>query len=101
MSSDKVCGHILAASVAMVGVCITVITLVKVFGAAARINTLIDELMAVDSVLFLVSGSLSYLALRTERGPLPLTRYADVIFLLGLLLMIAASFMLAWEIGAG
>jgi len=48
---------------------------------------------------FLGSGVLSYMAIRTRSGTTHLERAADVVFLAGLVLMVAASIMFAWEFG--
>ena len=50
------------------------------------------------SVLFLVSTLLSYFALRTPSGGGSLERYADLLLLAGLVLLVACGFMLAWEL---
>ncbi len=49
--------------------------------------------------LFLLSTLLSYFALRTPSGGASLERYADLLLLAGLVLLVACGFMLAWELG--
>ena len=83
----------------MVGVCVTVIGIVRVVEINNAVSTIIDEMLAVDGLIFLGSTVLSYASLR-DRTPTPrLERLADWLFLGGLALMVAASFMLAWEVG--
>ena len=90
----------------MVGVCVTVISLVRLIEVSATIATVVDNIVAVDSVFFLAAALMSYIALRsattqstTPVTPARLESYADLVFLLGLVIMVAASFMLAWELG--
>jgi len=63
------------------------------------VATIIDNLASVVSVLFLLSTLLSYFALRTPSGGVSLERYADLLLLAGLVLLVACGFMLAWELG--
>jgi hypothetical protein len=63
------------------------------------VTTVIDNILAVDSLVFLASTVLSYVSLRRERDLRWLERLADLVFLVGLLLIVLASFMLAWEVG--
>jgi hypothetical protein len=83
--------HIFTASAAMVGVCLTVIGLVRVFTTMKGVNTLADDILAAASLIFLVSCSLSYWALRTRkrRRMHKIERLADGIFIFGLMLMVA------------
>lgn len=83
----------------MVGVCITVISIVSLIEISAKIATVIDKIMSVDSMIFLASVMLSYLSLRSRRFSRSLERTADIIFLSGLTLMVVASFILAWDFG--
>jgi len=91
--------HILPTSATMVGVCVTVVSLVRLMEVTGHISTVIDNVMAFDSILFLGSSVLSYLSLRTAHDTRVLERYADILFLAGLVLVVVASFMLAWEFG--
>ena len=81
--------HIFTASAALVGVCLTVIGLIRVVIATSNVDTIADDLLAVDALLFLVSCLLAYSALRTRsiRRMHRVERVADAIFILGLLLM--------------
>ena len=91
--------HILPTAATMVGVCVTVISIVRVIEVHAAVSTMIDDLMAVDGLFFLGSALLSYASLRTSRDTTTLERIADGLFLLGLTITVVASFMLAWEMG--
>jgi branched-subunit amino acid permease len=89
--------HIMPTSATMVGVCITLIGIVRLLESHASISTIIDDVTAVAAVLFLLSTLLSFASLRAATpGP---ERYADVAFLLGLVMLVVCGFMLAWEVG--
>src|SRR6516225_2455428 len=61
---QDICIHIFTVSSAMVGVCLTVIGLIRVVITLGRADTVADDFLAGDSLLFLVSCLLSYWALR-------------------------------------
>src|SRR5215831_18243930 len=58
--------HIFTVSSAMVGVCLTVIGLIRVLITLGTADTLADDFLAGDALLFLVSCLLSYWALRSR-----------------------------------
>ena len=82
--------HIFTVSSAMVGVCLTVIGLIRVVITFGKADTTADDLLAVDAFLFLVSCLLSYSALRTrsKRRMHRRERIADGIFILAMILMV-------------
>jgi hypothetical protein len=63
---EDVCIHIFTASAALVGVCLTVIGLLRVIAQLKRTGSFGDDLVAFDALLFLLSCGLSYWALRTR-----------------------------------
>ncbi len=81
--------HIFTVSAAMVGVCLTVIGLLRVVITIRKIDTLGDDLLSTDAILFLTSCLLSYWALRTRNKYRMhrIERIADCIFIIALLLM--------------
>ena len=86
---EDLCIHIFTVSAGMVGVCLTVIGLLRVVITLRRIDTFADNLLALDAILFLIACVSSYWALRT-RGQQRMHRvenFADVVFLVGLALM--------------
>lgn len=91
--------HILPTSATMVGVCITVISIVRVMEVHGAVSSAIDDLVALDGAMFLVATILSYAGLRSPTVGRRVERYADLVFLAGLAVMVVASFLLAWEIG--
>ncbi|MDE2155123.1 MAG: hypothetical protein KGJ97_00460 [Xanthomonadaceae bacterium] len=96
---NDICVHIFTASAAMVGVCLTVIGIIRLVIVRHKADLFVDDLLATDAVLYLLSCLLAYWALRT-RSILRnhrLERIADAIFLLALTLtaVIAAFIALA------
>lgn len=73
----------------MVGVCLTVIGLIRVVITLGKIDTLADDLLALDAFLFLIACLLSYSALRTRssRRMHRVEQIADSIFVLAMILM--------------
>lgn len=81
--------HIFTVSAAMVGVCLTVIGLIRVVITLGKADTVADDLLAADAFLFLLSCLLSYSALRTRsrRRMHRRERIADGVFILAMILM--------------
>jgi hypothetical protein len=92
--------HIFSVSAAMVGVCLTVIGLFRVIAGSAKIDTLGDDLLALDAFLFLGSCILSYWALRTRstKRMHRVEQVADVIFLVALSLMVAVCALITYAV---
>ncbi len=89
--------HILPNSAAMVGACMVVISIVKTLGPGLA-GYLIDKLLAVDSVLFLVSAMLSYFSIRSQESSASLERWAEIVFLLALGSMTVVAVVFSFEI---
>jgi hypothetical protein len=92
--------HIFTASAAMVGVCLTVIGLIRVVLTIRGGVTLADDLLALDAIFFLAACLLSYFALRTRsaRRMHRVERLADSIFIAGLVLMVVVCAIIVYEI---
>jgi hypothetical protein len=88
--------HILPTSAQLVGVCLTVISLVKVLHIG-QVGSLLDKLLAIDALLFTISATLSYAAIR-ESESTKLERYADQLFMVGLLELGGCAVLLAFEL---
>ena len=95
-----ICVHIFSVSAALVGVCLTVIGLLRVIISTNKVETFVDDLLAADAVLFLFSCLLSYWALRTRSlyRMHRVERVADTIFLVGLFLMVLICSAIAYAI---
>src|SRR6188508_1062178 len=87
---QDICIHIFTVSSAMVGVCLTVIGLIRVGITFGRADTLADDFLAGDALLFLVSCLLSYWALRSRsvRRMHRLEKIADAIFIVAMIGMV-------------
>ena len=92
--------HIFTASAALVGVCLTVISIVGPITEGSLLHRGVDDLLAVDAMVFLVSCLLSYGALRVRRKGRShrLETLADIVFLSGLSLLVIACGMVVWTV---
>ena len=86
---EDTCLNIFTASAALMGVCLTVIGIIRLIITRDAINTIADDLLVVDTLLFFASCLLSYWALRARSAGRMrrVERVADLIFVLGLILM--------------
>jgi hypothetical protein len=89
-------GHILPNSANLVGVCITVISLVKALHIG-HVGSLLDSLLAVDALFFTVSAFLSYASLRGIKSVI-FEKFADHIFMMGLLELGICAILLSFEV---
>ncbi|WP_158756403.1 hypothetical protein [Dyella sp. S184] len=95
---ENICVHIFTASAAMVGVCLTVIGIIRVVISQHRSDMLADDLLAINAMLYLASSLLSYWALRTRSVTrnYRLERIADIIFLVALTLTAVNAAYITW-----
>jgi len=93
----KLADHILPSSATMIGVCMTVISVAHLIPKHS-ISKHVHEMLAFDSLLFLGSAMLSYFSIRRPMVAERFERMADVIFLLGLALMVVVGFVIAFEL---
>lgn len=86
----------------MVGVCLTVIGLIRVVITLGKVDTLADDLLAGDALLFLCACLLSYVALRTrsQRRMHQVEILADRIFILAMIVMTAICGVITYAISA-
>lgn len=97
---EDICIHIFTVSAAMVGVCLTVIGILRLVITARKEDTLADDFLAGDAVFFMISCLLSYWALRTRstRRMHRVERIADAVFLLALLFMVGICGFITYSI---
>lgn len=93
---ENVAHHILPTSATMIGVCMTVISIVKLLHIGPT-GTWIDKLLAIDSLTFLASAAFSYVSMRNGAYA-RLEKYADLSFMVGLLGMSLCALLLAFEL---
>ncbi|MFA5825939.1 MAG: hypothetical protein WC825_08200 [Gallionellaceae bacterium] len=96
MSEHNLSHHILPTSAQLVGVCLTVISLIKALHIG-QIGSLLDKLLAIDALLFTISASLSYFSMR-EAQSVYWEKYADQFFMVGLLELGGCAILLSFEI---
>jgi hypothetical protein len=97
---QDICIHIFTVSSAMVGVCLTVIGLIRVVVTLGKADTLADDCLAIDALLFLISCLLSYWALRS-RGVDRMhrvERIADAIFIFAMIGMVVICALITYTI---
>jgi cytochrome c oxidase assembly factor CtaG len=92
--------HIFTVSSAMVGVCLTVIGLIRVVITLGTADTLADDFLALDALLFLISCLLSYWALRSRsvHRMHRLERIADGIFIVAMIGMVIICALITYTI---
>ena len=89
--------HILPTSAQLVGVCMTVISVVKLLHLAHG-SSVLDSMLVLDTVFFLISATLSYAAMRSARLA-GFEKYADLFFMFGLMVLSMCAIFLGFEIG--
>jgi hypothetical protein len=100
---ERICRLICPIAAAMVGVCLTGIGLLRVGIAWGRRASFADDLLSIDSLLFLIAMLASYLAVRTPNTRRSaylhrLERVADATFILAMLLLTGACFVITYVV---
>lgn len=91
--SRDIAHSIFSGSTTMIGVCITVIALFRVVKISMK--TYADEVLGIDTFLFIVSALLSYLTLRNNQL-YRTERWADGIFFAGMLIMVIVGLIIVF-----
>ena len=100
-SDDRIYSHLLtllSVSAAMVGVCLTAIGLVSVIEALNKVERLVDDMLAIATLIFSMVTLMSFLGIRT-RIRRTWRRYMlvlDVLFCFGIATMVVASMLLTF-----
>lgn len=92
--------HVFTVSAGMVGVCLTAIGLLQLVASQTKVQSIGDDLLAVDALLFVLCVFLAFWSFKTG---LPLLRrrlrlVVDILFLIGLALMAAICAVIAYAI---
>lgn len=92
--------HVFAVSSGMVGVCLTAIGLLRLIAAQTKAQTLGDDLLAVDAILFVVCAFLAFWSFKTKEPSIRrrLRFVVDTLFLSGLAGMGAICAVIAYAI---
>lgn len=95
-----IAAHIFSSSAMMIGLCLTVICFLNGRENRDNLSTIVDDVVAVDALLFLVSCFFSYGALRSRHmGRMHhVETIADAIFLIGMTGMGIACVLFVWTI---
>ena len=97
MASQGISNHILPVSATLVGVCVTVISLVQLVPTNA-ISPWVDKTMAAATLIFLASTWLSYWSIRNDKNAVRFEHIADWLFLGGLSLLGLVSMLVAFDL---
>jgi hypothetical protein len=99
-TGQRLANHILPASGTMIGICTTLIGLVKIVESRSG-PSVVDEYGAAIAVAFLFSALFSYLSIRLSEGSPTVgrrcERAADFAFLLGLVCLVGLIGLFAFE----
>ncbi len=84
----------------MIGVCLTAIGLVKIVSHAKKVETLCDDLIVIDAIIFGLAALLGFRGLRrfVRHQVLISHQVMDWTFLIGLGLMIVICGVFAWNL---
>ena len=92
--------HVFAISAGMVGVCLTAIGILRLISSQTRVQTIGDDLLAADAVVFGVCCFLSFWSFKTrstsQRRLLRLV--IDGLFMLALTIMVVVCAIIAYAI---
>lgn len=92
--------HIFTTSSVMLGLCLTIISIMRGQRNPAALETIVDDIIAIDALVFLVACFLSYSALRVRhlRRIHRVESIADAVFLIGMTGMGVACVLFVWTI---
>jgi dipeptide/tripeptide permease len=84
--------HVSEISVAMIGVCLTGVSILNVDEDINKLNTYVDDLLAIDAFFFLAAYLMSYWVVRlmtkSDRNVRIIGNLANIIFLMGMIFMV-------------
>lgn len=96
---DDICIHIFTVSATLVGVCLTVIGVLRIVKRLQGVAILADQVLSVNAIGFLAACAVAYAALRAEgvQRRRRLERSADIVFLCSLAMMTIVCVLIARE----
>lgn len=89
----NIADHVFNGSITMSGICVTIIALFRVMKIG--IITYADEILSLNTFIFLASAMLSYLSLRNENNNIYET-IADTLFFIGMLSMLIVGIIIVF-----
>ena len=92
--------HIFTTSSVMLGLCLTIISIMRGPRNHGGLETIVDDILAIDALVFLLACFLSYAALRVRhlRKIQRVESISDAVFLIGLTGMGVACVLFMWTI---
>ena len=98
--NEDICVHVFTASAAMVGVCITVIGIFQVVGTLKSADSIGDDLLAINAILYLITTLMSYWSLRTRQFQRNhfMEKLIDILFLVALTCTTGIAGFITWAI---
>ena len=95
-----IAAHIFTTSSVMLGLCLTIISVVRSLKTPDTLETVVDDVIAAGALVFLLACFLSYAVLRSRHlGRMHrVESVADAVFLLGLTIMGVACGLFVWTI---
>lgn len=92
--------HVFSISAAMVGVCLTAIGILQLVATQTRVQSLGDELLAADAVLFVFACFLSFWSFkaRQSRFRQKLQLLVDALFMFALVVMVCVCTIIAYAL---
>ena len=100
---DDICVHIFSSSSVMVGVCLTVVGILRVVITLKSKDTLGDDLLTINAMVYMVAALLSYWGLRTRNRKRNhrLEYFADTTFIAGMIFTVVNTGFITWFITVG
>jgi hypothetical protein len=91
---------ILTTSSVMLGLCLTIISIMRSSAGFDGVASMVDDIVAVDALIFLLACFASYAALRARhlRRMKHLESFADTVFLVGMVGIGTACALFVWTI---
>lgn len=92
--------HLFSISAAMVGVCLTAIGILRLVVAQTQVQTLGDEFLAADAVLFVMCCFISFWSFKTRQPKFRqrLRMLVDALFMVALVLMVVICAIIAYAL---
>ncbi|WP_413626462.1 hypothetical protein [Luteibacter sp. Lutesp34] len=100
---DDICVHILTSSSVMVGVCLTVVGVLRVVITLQSADVIGDDLLTINTMVYLAAALLAYCGLRTRnrRRNHKLEYAADMTYLAGMVFTVVNTAFITWAMSIG
>lgn len=92
--------HVFSISAAMIGVCLTAIGILRLVAVQTKVQTLGDEFLAADAVLFVFCCFLSFWSFKTKQTRLRqrLRLLVDILFMVALVVIVCICAIIAYAL---